>query len=66
VIPYTTPGYSDNRFLREEGKQVYGFFPLLPEDSLAGIHGFNESISIESLTNAYKLLKDIVREFAVS
>ena len=63
VIPYTTPGYSDNRFLREQGKKVYGFFPLSLEDSLAGIHGYNESIGIESLAHANELLKDIIWKF---
>lgn len=63
VIPYTTPGYSDNRFLRDKERAVYGFFPLTLEDRLSGIHGYDEAISIEGLLNAYELLNRIVQQF---
>lgn len=63
VIPYTTPGYSDNRFMRSMKKTVYGYFPLSLEDSLSGIHGNNESISIKGLLNAKCLMNNIVSKF---
>ncbi len=63
VIPYTTPGYSDNRFLRYKGKTVYGYFPLSFEDSLSGIHGYNENISIRGLLDSYRLMNNIVLRF---
>ncbi len=64
VIPYTTPGYSDNRFLRSRGKVVYGYFPLSLKDKLAGIHGYNESICIDRLLDSYQLMSNIVLKFA--
>ena len=63
VIPYTTPGYSDNRLLRDKGRAVYGYFPLTLEDGLAGIHGHDENITIEGLLHAYDLLNRIVQQF---
>jgi acetylornithine deacetylase/succinyl-diaminopimelate desuccinylase-like protein len=63
VIPYTTPGYSDNRFLRSCGKVVYGYFPLSAEDKLAGIHGYNECISISGLSDSFNLMKNIIIKF---
>lgn len=63
VIPYTTPGYSDNRFLRSRGKVVYGYFPLSLKDRLAGIHGYNEAICIDRLLDTYNLISNIVLKF---
>lgn len=63
VIPYTTPGYSDNRFLRDRGKVVYGYFPLSLEDELSGIHGYNEHISISGLLDACNLMYNVLTVF---
>ncbi len=63
VIPFTTPGYSDNRYLRGTERAVYGFFPLTLEDGLSGIHGHDENISTEGLLMAYDLLNRIVQQF---
>lgn len=63
AIPYTTPGHSDNRYLRDRGKIVYGYFPISLEDKLSGIHGYNERISILGLLDACKLMYKILTVF---
>ena len=51
MLPGLTVGFTDSRFLRSLGTQVYGFAPhapsALPERS--GVHGNNEFIEVETL-----------------
>jgi acetylornithine deacetylase/succinyl-diaminopimelate desuccinylase-like protein len=64
TMPFITPGYSDNRFFRERGIETWGFFPLDPRNSLRGIHGANEYITIKSLQLAYTCLSAILEQLA--
>jgi len=49
-LPMLTIGFTDSRFLRPLGTQVYDFWPLPPEAELnAGIHGSNEFVEVETL-----------------
>jgi acetylornithine deacetylase/succinyl-diaminopimelate desuccinylase-like protein len=50
-IPNLTVGFTDSRFLRPLGTQVYGFSPHHPdaERLRAGVHGNNEFMEIDSL-----------------
>ena len=51
LLPAITPGFTDSRFLRPLGTQVYGFAPHHPsaEPVRAGVHGNNEFMEISSL-----------------
>jgi acetylornithine deacetylase/succinyl-diaminopimelate desuccinylase-like protein len=51
LIPSLTVGFTDSRFIRPLGTQVYGFAPHHPEAEQlrAGVHGNNEFMEIESL-----------------
>jgi acetylornithine deacetylase/succinyl-diaminopimelate desuccinylase-like protein len=50
-IPNLTVGFTDSRFLRPLGTQVYGFAPHHPdaERLRSGVHGNNEFIEIDTL-----------------
>jgi acetylornithine deacetylase/succinyl-diaminopimelate desuccinylase-like protein len=51
LVPSLTVGFTDSRFLRPLGTQVYGFGPHHPnaEPVRAGVHGNNEFMEIDSL-----------------
>ena len=50
-MPSLTVGFTDSRFLRSFGTQVYGFSPHHPnaEPLRSGVHGNNEFMEIDSL-----------------
>ena len=66
LMPCITPGYSDNRWFRNAGVPVVGFFPLDLGNSLRGIHGCNEYISRDSLYLAYHVLGQILDRLSFS
>jgi acetylornithine deacetylase/succinyl-diaminopimelate desuccinylase-like protein len=51
LLPAITAGFTDSRFLRPLGTQVYGFAPHHPsaEPIRAGVHGNNEFMEISTL-----------------
>lgn len=51
LVPSLTVGFTDSRFLRPLGAQVYGFSPHHPdaEPTRGGVHGNNEFMEIDSL-----------------
>jgi len=51
LLPSLTVGFTDSRFLRPLGTQVYGFAPHHPdaEPVRAGVHGNNEFMEVDSL-----------------
>jgi acetylornithine deacetylase/succinyl-diaminopimelate desuccinylase-like protein len=63
VVPRLIGGYTDAHWFRELGIASYGFVPrrLSPSEAL-GIHGSNESVSIENLENAVRTLVRILEE----
>lgn len=60
LMPYITPGQSDNRWFRNAGLPVIGFFPLDVRNSPNGIHGCNEYISEDSLRLAYRTMSRLL------
>ena len=64
VMPFITPGYSDNRYFRSRGIETWGFFPLHPQNRINGIHGKNEHITTESLQLSYHCLIAIIKRLA--
>jgi acetylornithine deacetylase/succinyl-diaminopimelate desuccinylase-like protein len=51
LLPSITVGFTDSRFLRPLGTQVYGFAPHHPdaEPIRSGVHGNNEFMEVDSL-----------------
>ena len=51
LVPSLTVGFTDSRFIRPLGTQVYGFGPHHPtaERKRTGVHGNNEFMEVESL-----------------
>src|SRR5579859_4714038 len=51
LLPAITSGFTDSRFVRPLGTQVYGFSPHHPsaDPTRAGVHGNNEFMEIQSL-----------------
>jgi acetylornithine deacetylase/succinyl-diaminopimelate desuccinylase-like protein len=51
LVPALTVGFTDSRFIRPLGAQVYGFSPHHPtaEPLRSGVHGNNEFMEVESL-----------------
>ncbi|MBV9359061.1 MAG: M20/M25/M40 family metallo-hydrolase [Chloroflexi bacterium] len=51
LLPALTVGFTDSRFVRPLGTQVYGFSPQHPsaDPNQSGVHGNNEFIEIETL-----------------
>jgi acetylornithine deacetylase/succinyl-diaminopimelate desuccinylase-like protein len=51
LLPSMTVGFTDSRFLRPMGTQVYGFSPHHPdaESVRSGVHGNNEFVEISTL-----------------
>jgi acetylornithine deacetylase/succinyl-diaminopimelate desuccinylase-like protein len=61
VVPGTTIGGTDNRFLRARGIPAYGFIPcLLSAGERAGFHGHNEYLAVDNLNMGCELTYEIV------
>jgi acetylornithine deacetylase/succinyl-diaminopimelate desuccinylase-like protein len=63
VIPRMIGGFTDAHWFRERGIIAYGFVPrsLSSKDS-RGIHGADERVSIENLTNGVSVLIEIIEQ----
>jgi acetylornithine deacetylase/succinyl-diaminopimelate desuccinylase-like protein len=62
-LPMLTGGFTDSRFMRELGIQVYDFWPSHPdaETMNTGIHGANEFVEVETLVFQTKYLLALAR-----
>jgi len=65
LLPFSAPGFSDNRHFRELGIPTIGFFPIGMDNSIAGIHGPDEYINMRSLKMAYEILLEIVLDYSM-
>jgi acetylornithine deacetylase/succinyl-diaminopimelate desuccinylase-like protein len=65
VLPYITPGYSDNRFFRRRNIPSYGFFPLDEYTPVTTIHQANERISLSALEKSFAILFTLILRFAL-
>ncbi|MCD2492438.1 M20/M25/M40 family metallo-hydrolase [Lacrimispora sp. NSJ-141] len=63
LLPVISSGFSDNRHFRRAGIPVLGFFPLDERNSISGIHGYQEYISVDSLELAYQVLYGITEQW---
>ncbi len=61
IVPVITPGYSDNRYFRKLGIPVIGFFPFYPGSHIL-MHGANEHISLSTLSLAYEVMGNFLKQ----
>jgi acetylornithine deacetylase/succinyl-diaminopimelate desuccinylase-like protein len=64
ILPFVTPGFSDNRYFRLKGIDTIGFFPLDVNNRISGIHGINEYITKESIELSFEILYQLVKNIA--
>jgi acetylornithine deacetylase/succinyl-diaminopimelate desuccinylase-like protein len=57
-----SPGFSDARYLREAGLDVYGFFPAGRREKISSMHAPDEHIHEQTLNDAYDMLYSIIAE----
>ena len=63
ILPKLNAGFTDSHFFREKGIAAYGFTPLiLTKEESAGVHGDNESISLENLKLGREVTLEILEE----
>jgi acetylornithine deacetylase/succinyl-diaminopimelate desuccinylase-like protein len=63
VLPFLSPGATDNRFFREKGALAYGIIPLLITlEDLEGLHGKNERIPLKEIPKGEKILFNFVKK----
>lgn len=63
VLPFLSPGATDNRFFREKGVLAYGIIPLLINlKDLESLHGKNERIPLKEIPKGEKILFNFVRK----
>lgn len=64
VTPFLSPGTTDSSYLRMAGFKCYGLIPaLLTSEEIDGIHGKNESVTIEHLKMGIEILHKSILEF---
>lgn len=63
VCPIVTPSYSDNRWFRGIGADVYGYFPGVDACEISRQHEANERLSIGAFRAATATLCALVRSF---
>ena len=64
VVPSMVTGATDAKSLSRLGMKVYGFFPSRYDpDTVDGVHGHNERVSIENILFGTQVLHDIVVRF---
>ncbi len=65
VVPRVIAGFTDAHFFRDLGIVAYGFVPRwLSADDTRGIHGPDESVTIENLARGTRTLVAVVEELA--
>lgn len=66
-VPFLTPGANDGKYLRPLGCDVLGFAPLATSqpfsEVIAGIHGVDERISLESVSFCTDVMSDLCRSY---
>jgi acetylornithine deacetylase/succinyl-diaminopimelate desuccinylase-like protein len=65
VVPRMAAGFTDAHYFRDLGIVAYGFVPRwLSAEETRGIHGINESVTIENLERGTNTLTAILEELA--
>ncbi|KAF0196167.1 MAG: Acetylornithine deacetylase-related deacylase [Bacillota bacterium] len=63
VAPLVTPSYSDNRWFRETGVEVFGYFPGPSAREIALQHCAGERLSLNAFREATSTLHSLIRRF---
>lgn len=62
IAPSLTVGTTDSRFFRQRNIPAYGFCPIvIPMADIKTIHGIDEKISLENLSNATQIYTEVVQ-----
>ncbi len=62
VAPYLVTGTTDSRWYRNLADAIYRFIPLeVSRQDMQGVHGFNESISLDAWVKSVDFLEGIIR-----
>jgi acetylornithine deacetylase/succinyl-diaminopimelate desuccinylase-like protein len=64
VLPMVQPGFTDSHYFRERGVVAYGWSPIVLRPGDGPPHGVDESISVEAVRAAPKMLYDLVQMLA--
>jgi len=66
VLPAVATGATDSRFVRELGIVAYGYIPIVvpQQDSVGGVHGNDERVSVDNIRRGVAMMLEIVRKFA--
>jgi acetylornithine deacetylase/succinyl-diaminopimelate desuccinylase-like protein len=63
ILPKLNAGFTDSHFFREKGIAAYGFSPvILNKKEISGVHGDNESISLDNLRLGTEVTLEIMQE----
>ena len=66
MIPTVAGGFTDSHFFRDLGITSYGYSPFVFAPSeLTGVHGNNERVSVENVTEGVVTLYQLLTEFTV-
>ncbi|MCK6381196.1 MAG: M20/M25/M40 family metallo-hydrolase [Leptospiraceae bacterium] len=61
ITPFLSPGATDSHFLRKLGLKCYGLIPaIMTAEDIDGMHGKNESISIQNLQLGMKVIYEMI------
>ncbi|TGK61856.1 M20/M25/M40 family metallo-hydrolase [Leptospira wolffii] len=64
AAPFLSPGTTDSSYLRQIGLKCYGLIPgLLSTEEIDGIHGKDESLSVEHLKMGIEILFKTIVEY---
>lgn len=64
VAPYLSTGFTDSRFYRQLGIDMYGLAPiLLPRAEISRIHGVDERIPVDGLRDMVRITQATIAEW---
>lgn len=67
VVPWLMVGASDARFFRPRGVKTYGFGPVfMARADIEGIHGHDESVSLEALARGMRTYAEVLDRFLLA
>ena len=66
LVPTVAGGFTDSHFFRDLGITSYGYSPFVfAVSEFTGVHGNNERISVNNVTQGVETLYQLLEEFVV-
>ena len=66
LVPTVAGGFTDSHFFRDLGITSYGYSPFIfAVSEFTGVHGNNERISVNNVTQGVETLYQLLEEFVV-